>query len=210
MVKNINAIELSASCWDRRCIVAERNKNMREALLLAGINEINLNGVHNFSIRRVAEACGVSCAAPYKHFKDKKEFIYAIIDYVNKKWRVRQQEVISKCGNTFREQITAICVEYVRFLMEEPYYRSILLLKNDEYDNIYHKAQGELNSTSQQLQYNFFTNTTMDKVTQMRKLHVCRALLFGTVFLIDAGEIPFTEESLENLRYFIDREFDLP
>ena len=56
---------------------------MREVLILAGIDEINAHSVTDFSIRRVAEACGVSCAAPYKHFKDKREFIASIIEYVN-------------------------------------------------------------------------------------------------------------------------------
>ena len=72
---------------------------MREVLILAGISEINTHGVTDFSIRRVAEACNVSCAAPYKHFKDKREFIAAIIDYVNEQWRVRQQEVLAACGS---------------------------------------------------------------------------------------------------------------
>lgn len=190
--------------------MAERNKNMREDLLKAGISEINEHGVHGFSIRRVAEKCGVSCAAPYKHFKDKREFILAIIDYVNQKWGVRQQEVLAGCGDTFREQIVEICVAFVQFLMEEPYYRSILLLKSDEYDNIYHRAQGQLNSRSQQLQIDFFSKADMDPATRKRKIHTCRALLFGTIFLIDVGEITYCEEAMKNLRYSIDREFDLP
>ena len=190
--------------------MAERNRNMKDMLVQAGIDEINAHGVHNFSIRRVADACGVSCAAPYKHFKDKQAFILAIIDYVNTQWGERQQEVIASCGNTFREQIVEICVAYVQFLMEKPFYRSILLLKNDEYDNIYHRAQGQLNSRSQQLQFSFFATTDLDLSTQQRKLHICRAILFGTIFLIDAGEITYCQETLENMRYAIDREFDLP
>ena len=51
------------------------HRNLREELILAGIEEINIHGANDFSVRRVAEACHVSSAAPYKHFKDKKEFI---------------------------------------------------------------------------------------------------------------------------------------
>ena len=50
--------------------MSPRTSGLREALILAGIHEINANGVASFSIRRVAEACGVSCAAPYKHFSE--------------------------------------------------------------------------------------------------------------------------------------------
>ena len=50
-------------------------KALKEKLLAAGIDEIALHGVSGFSLRRVAAACGASCAAPYKHFKNKEEFI---------------------------------------------------------------------------------------------------------------------------------------
>ena len=79
--------------------MSARVKNMREVLLLAGITEINTHGVTGFSIRRVATACGVSCAAPYKHFKDKKEFIASIIEFVNDEWRQRQEEILAACGS---------------------------------------------------------------------------------------------------------------
>lgn len=183
---------------------------MREVLIRAGIDEINAHSVTDFSIRRVAEACGVSCAAPYKHFKDKREFIAAIIDYVNEQWRVRQQEVLAACGDSLREQIVEVVVNYVKFLMEKPHYRSILMLKDEKFDNIYHKMRGQLSSRSQQLEADFFASSGMDPATQRRKLHLVRALLFGTVFLFDTGELTYSDEVLENLRYAVDREFDLP
>ena len=71
--------------------MAERQKNMRERLLLAGIDEINTQGVTGFSIRRVAENCGVSCAAPYKHFKDKRDFIASIIEPPELRCHIRNQ-----------------------------------------------------------------------------------------------------------------------
>ena len=44
-------------------VMANKSAGLREALIQAGIHEIHTNGVAAFSIRRVAEACGVSCAA---------------------------------------------------------------------------------------------------------------------------------------------------
>lgn len=46
-----------------------RGKSTRETLILAGLEELNEYGVQHFSTRRVAKACGVSCAAPYKHLR---------------------------------------------------------------------------------------------------------------------------------------------
>ena len=183
---------------------------MREVLLLAGISEINANGITGFSIRRVAAACNVSCAAPYKHFKDKMEFIAAIIEYVNDQWRERQMEILAACGDDLRKQVVEVCCGYLDFLMEKPYYRSILLLKDEEFDNIYHHPRGELSSRSQQLEQEIFQTNMFGPGIFKRKLHVIRALLFGTMFMLDTGELPYNEETLNNFRYCIDREFDLP
>lgn len=46
--------------------MAERMKNTRLLLIEAGIAEIDRVGVSDFSVRRVARECGMSCAAPYK------------------------------------------------------------------------------------------------------------------------------------------------
>lgn len=190
--------------------MAARIKNMREVLILAGISEINAHGVTGFSIRRVAEACNVSCAAPYKHFRDKKDFIAAIIEYVNEQWAERQQEILSGCGESLREQIVEVCVGYVEFLMEKPYFRSILMLKDEEFDNLYHKARGQMSSRSQQMEQAFLAESGWEVKRFRRKLHLIRALIFGTVYLCDTGEIEYGGEILSDLRYSIDREFDLP
>ena len=45
-----------------------RGRETRQALIQAGVEEINRHGVTEFSVRRIAQICGVSCGAPYKHF----------------------------------------------------------------------------------------------------------------------------------------------
>ena len=190
--------------------MAERVKNMRQLLIEAGIEEINRSGVTDFSVRRVATACGVSCAAPYKHFKDRREFIAAIIEYVNEQWYVRQEELLAECSDSLREQIVQIVVGYLRFLMEKPWFRSILMLKDAEFDNMYHKARGQMSSRSQRMETEFFAESGWDQEKIKRKLHIVRAILFGTVFLIDTGELVYDESVLETVRAAVDREFDLP
>lgn len=190
--------------------MAERVKNMRELLIRAGIEEINASGVAEFSVRRVAQTCGVSCAAPYKHFKDKREFIAAIIDYVNAQWGERQEEILAVCTGGLRQQIVEVVVGYIRFLMEKPYFRSILMLKDAEFDNLYHKARGQMSSRSQMMEVQFFDESGWDQTKIKRKLHIVRAIMFGTVFLIDNGELEFTEQVIEHVREAVDREFDLP
>lgn len=189
--------------------MAERAENLREALILAGINEINTHGVSGFSIRRVADVCNVSCAAPYRHFTDKRNFIAAIIDYVNDQWAARQEEVLAQCSDNLREQIIEISLNYIRFLMEKPYYRSILMLKDNEFDNLYHKKRTQFGSLSQSIEAQLFEASGLSEETWKRKLMVCRSLIFGVVFLFDAGEFEYNETTLEYVRYTMNREFEI-
>lgn len=189
--------------------MSEKVQNLREALILEGIREINERGVAGFSMRRVADACGVSCAAPYKHFKDKNEFIAAIIDYVNDIWAARQEEIVAKCSDSLREQIIEISLQYVRFLMEKPYYRAVLMLKDDEFDNLYHKKRTQFGSLSQTLAAHLYAASGLDRDTWDRKMMICRSLIFGVVFLFDAGEFEYNESTMEYLRYTLNREFEV-
>ena len=131
--------------------MAERKKNLREELILAGIDEINTYGANNFSVRRVAQACHVSSAAPYKHFKDKTEFISAIIDYVNDQWAVVQDEALQNCEQDVKTLMVEAAVRYLQFLMENPYYRQILMMKNADFNNLYHRKPGEINSRTESI-----------------------------------------------------------
>ena len=187
----------------------ERNTNLRQELILAGIEEINTYGANDFSVRRVAAACNVSTAAPYKHFKDKKEFIGAIIDYVNEQWAEVQDQVLAGCGDNPRTQMVEVCVAYTKFLMEKSYYRQTLMLKNAEFDNLYHRKRGEINSRTEQIMANVKKIYGLSDEVWERKALMVRSLLFGAVFMFDSGEFTYNETALENIRYVINREFEV-
>lgn len=189
--------------------MSEKHAKLRENLIIAGINEINEHGIGEFSIRRVADACHVSCAAPYRHFENKRDFVAAIIDYVNDQWAIRQDEVVAQCSGNMREQIIEISLNYVRFLMEKPHYRAILMLKDEEFDNLYHKKRTQFGSLSQALEAQLFAASGLDEETWKRKLMMVRSLIFGVVFLFDAGEFEYNETAMEYLRYTINREFEI-
>ena len=185
----------------------ESNRDLRQALIEAGIEEINQFGANDFSVRRVANACGVSTAAPYKHFKDKKEFIGAIIDYVNEQWAVEQDRLLASCADDPRTQMVTVATGYIKFLMEKPYYRQTLMLKNAEFDNLYHRKRGEINSRTEQIMQRVKEAYHLSDEKWERKALMVRSLLFGSVFMFDSGEFEYSEKTLEYLRYIIDREF---
>jgi hypothetical protein len=42
-----------------------------------------------------------------------------------------------------------------------------------------------------------------------RKALMVRSLLFGAVFMFDSGEFTYNEDSLNHIRYLINREFEI-
>lgn len=185
----------------------ELTGNLRHDLILAGIDEINQHGASEFSVRRVAAKCNVSSAAPYKHFKDKKEFISEIIEYVNERWAEKQEEVLAQCVDNPRSQMVEVAVAYVKFMMENPYYRQILMLKNADFDNLYHRKRGEINSRTEQIMMKIKETYRLSDEVWARKALMVRSLIFGAVFMFDCGEFRYSQKTIDDLRYIIDREF---
>ena len=182
----------------------------RQQLIEAGIAEINQYGVTGFSSRRVAASCGLSCAAPAKHFGDRNGFLAAIIDYVNSQWAAEQEKILQQYEGSTRQQIVEESVGYVEFLVEHPHYRSILMLKDEEFDNTYHKRKGELSSPTQKLIEKYCEEAGLDETQRLRKTYVIRSLIFGAALMFDTGEIEHTDRMMAIVRECIDREFDLP
>lgn len=185
-------------------------RSRKEELIKAGIEEINKNGINGFSMRRVADACGISCGAPYKHFGDRKAFIAALYTYVNDQWKERQAEVLGTYPGDLRRQIVEMCVAYAQFLMEKPHFRALLTMKDDGFDNTYQYLRGELTGTTVHLVKEYCDSVEMPLDIRKRKIYVIRALIYGAIIMFDNGELSYDEESMEYLRYNIDREFDLP
>ena len=189
--------------------MADKKISLRDALILAGIEEINAYGANDFSVRRVANACNVSSAAPYKHFKDKKEFIAAIISYVNNQWAEYQDQILAACPDTPRDQIVAVSLAYIRFLMEKPYYRQILMLNNADFHNLYHRKGGEITSVTEKIMERVKTSYQLSDDVWARKSLLYRSLLFGSVFMFTSGEFQYTPESMDHIRQILEREFEI-
>ncbi|MBR6046228.1 MAG: TetR/AcrR family transcriptional regulator [Ruminococcus sp.] len=186
-----------------------KRHNKRDELILAGIAELNRCGIANFSMRRVAQRAGVSCAAPARHFGDKQGFLAAILEYVNAQWHEEQLRILETCGSTTREQLVAFSVGYIRFLVENPHFRSILMLKDDDLDNQHSVGRGTTQLTLDFV-HKYCDEVGMDEETRLRKLFVVRSLIYGASIMFDNKELPYNEKFMETVKNNIDREFDLP
>lgn len=182
---------------------------MKMQLILAGISEIEENGIQNFSMRRIATRCGVSCAAPYKHFADKHEYLMEIISYINEEWQGILHQIIITNEGGLKELIIEICVAYIRFLLDNPHFRSVIMLKEVDMAEDFKKAKTAISDTSNEIIGRYCKSVNMSYKTRMRKQYVVRSLIYGAAILMDNGEIEYNEDFMEQVRMVISREFDI-
>ena len=100
--------------------------NVRSRLLLSGLKELETHGVTDFSLRRVAQDAGVSCAAPYRHFKDKDELINAVIGYVVDGWTLLSNQICEIFSSDRTLLVTELIVSGLRFWIANGNFRTVI------------------------------------------------------------------------------------
>ena len=101
--------------------------NVRSRLILAGLSELEKHGAGDFSLRRVAKEAGVSCAAPYRHFKDKDELIASIIEYVLEGWRLLSGQIGEIFSSDSKALVTELSVAGLRFWIANGNFRTVIM-----------------------------------------------------------------------------------
>lgn len=186
-----------------------RKPSVKQKLIIAGIEEIEENGIQNFSMRHIAARCGVSCAAPYKHFEDKQEFLMAIIRYINEEWYKLQVDIIRQAGPDYRMQLIELSMAYIKFLLDNPHFRSVIMLKDVNMTEEFQKEKSKLSDMTASIVDLYCKSVNMPEITKVRKLYIVRSLIYGASLLMDNGELQCTDDIMEQIRRAISREFDI-
>lgn len=101
--------------------------DLRNALIEEGIKMINTSGEDSLSMRKLAEKCDVSMAAPYAHFKNKEEMINAIKKYVEDAFAEYLEKAISIVSDgNIEKKIIVLGNAYVSFFIDNPEYFTFL------------------------------------------------------------------------------------
>ena len=186
------------------------NEANKEKFLKAAVSELEEHGVADFSIRRVAKRCGVSCAAPYKHFESKNDLLVEVMRYIGQKWcDVLYDTVESHKNDTIREQLIAICMAYIAFLCTYPEYQTILYMSDRVFEPEVLAEKSKVSGTTMELIGEYCNNFNIGEETRVRKFFVVRSLLFGGAIMINSGILPFNGETMNMIRGNIEREFDI-
>ena len=186
------------------------NEANKEKFLKAAVSELEEHGIADFSIRRVAKKCGVSCAAPYKHFESKNDLLVEVMRYIGKKWcDVLSDTVEAHRDEPIRERLIAICMAYIAFLCTYPEYQTILYMSDRVFEPEVLAEKSKVSGTTIELVSEYCNNLDIDEDTRMRKFFVVRSLLFGGAIMINSGMLPFNSKTMDMIKSNIVREFEI-
>ena len=178
-------------------------ETVRNKLITAGIKELQNHGVADFSLRRVAAMCNVSCAAPYKHFKSKEDFIAEILRYINVQWELIQNQVKEIFSSDKKRQLTEICVAYIKFRIANPGFNAVLMMKTDDFDE--NTLSGShMTDYICRLITDIFESRGMTQSVIEQKKYVIRSLIYGAVIMIDKCQMSSDAENIAMIKQCIE------
>lgn len=102
--------------------------DLKKDMIQRGMQLLNEVGYDGFSLRKVAAMCGVSHAAPYKHFQSKDELIAAIVQEVSDSFKAALEEAVRMYPDDAESQIIELGKCYVRFMVENPDYMQFIFI----------------------------------------------------------------------------------
>ncbi len=176
----------------------EGKESLRDRLIIAGIDEIAEHGITDFSLRRVAAACNTSCAAPYKHFKNKDELILEIIAYINRQWVLLKNHILEIFRDDSRKALTEVCIAYIRFWIANPNYRTILSKSG--------KSLFSDRSEITELVRAYCEENGIDGEERERRIYAITALIYGTTSMLEHNELPNGEKTFSMVKRTIEGE----
>ena len=101
--------------------------DLREALVQAGLKLLAESGVEGLSLRAAAQLAGVSHAAPYRHFRDKRALVAAIAERGFRMLTASMRAEAAALATTdTRERLIAIGVGYLKFATTSPAYLHVI------------------------------------------------------------------------------------
>ena len=104
--------------------------DLRRALIETGIDFIKEKGEEALSLRKIAEMCGVSNAAPYAHFKNKDEFIAAVQRYVMDLFAAALEKTIAEDKDSL-SLLPILGKTYVMYFYQNPFYYDFLFSRKN-------------------------------------------------------------------------------
>ena len=88
----------------------------KDLLMEAALAILARDGFDGVTIRKIADYCSLSVAAPYKHFKNKEDILRQSVGSMIEKWKIREAKIIARYSPDLREQLVRLAMEWIRTL----------------------------------------------------------------------------------------------
>jgi AcrR family transcriptional regulator len=99
---------------------AYHHGDLKNALIQAGRELLERTGSEEFDLRTLSRTVGVSHAAPYRHFADKRALIYSIVEEGFKELAEALEKALASTVQKTEDRLQAVAVAYVRFARQNP------------------------------------------------------------------------------------------
>ncbi len=184
---------------------AYTDEGIRERLIIAGIKEIELHGLNDFSLRRVASACQVSCAAPYRHFKNKDELVLAIIAYINSRWEMMSEQIEKTFEGDTEKQLIEVCVANVRFLIANSNYLTVMLPLKSGMTEEQQTERRKIWESIVRLSEKLAAERGLSSYEHEELDFLIETLIYGTVTLLEGAPADISEAKIGFMRHELER-----
>jgi AcrR family transcriptional regulator len=187
--------------------------NLKAELIEKGLKLLDEEGYDGFSLRKVAKACNVSQTAPYRHFKNKDELIFAIGNETMNKFSQSLQQAVDKYPDDPASQLKEMGYSYIRFFIENPEYLRLIFLSDidkrigtncnnsDEYkmflDNGEHAHPFQILYKAVERYKKEVHNNITDSMDQNALLLYCWGLVHGISIIITRREFSYQGDYLD-------------
>ena len=94
--------------------------NLRESLVQQAAEMVQRSGIDGVSLRKLAEAVGVSRTALYHHFKDKNALLCALAEQGFVHWREQAQTIFDRADINDREKLSQFVRDYIYWAADNP------------------------------------------------------------------------------------------
>lgn len=99
--------------------------NLKREMIEKGLEYVDRFGVESLSMRKLADSAGVSCAAPYAHFKNKDDFLDEVQNYITEQLTAVLKETTAACTDRSK-LLRELGRSYTLFFYENPLYYQFL------------------------------------------------------------------------------------
>lgn len=100
--------------------------DLRNTLILAAAELIEESGSLDFAMVEAARRAGVSCAAPYRHFRDKEELLQAVAQLCFMGLSEVSQQAVEGKDLATEDAMVALGSAYIRFMLEHRNFHDLM------------------------------------------------------------------------------------